>query len=441
MSSFRSFTAGVCLLAFAAPAWAGESGDSARIARLEQQLVDQHEQIARLERMLAEQSALLARLAPPAAAQGAQSQQLAREATRPDALPAPLQSVVPPVHGDFGIAGLDVSGDLRLRQEFNVSDRSARDRARTVLRARLRATYAISDHISVGAQVATGDPDDPNSTDITLSGFDDDLDISLDQAWLRYTNGGLTLYGGKFPQIFARTDMLWDGDVVPEGVGGIYKIGLGKGASLDARAMYFIVDEAAGGPDSYLIGGQAVLSAPLAHDWKASFAAAYYAYHLRSLAGADSGDIRTNLFGNGRYLSHFRLLEGLATVSYSGLGERWPISLTADYVHNFGAVVDADTAFNLELVAGRTTEKGDWRFAYNYSRVEADAVFAAFSQDNIAFGSNYLLHGASIGYAARKNVVFDLNLYHYRLLERFYAGLGGKDDWLDRIRLNVSLLF
>src|SRR3546814_9282102 len=88
--------------------------------------------------------------------------------------------------------------------------------------ARLRATYKIDDHFAVGARIATGDPDDPNSTDVTLGNFVDDFQVSLDQAWIRYTNGGLTAHAGKFAQQFQRTDMLWDGDVSPQGVAVAY---------------------------------------------------------------------------------------------------------------------------------------------------------------------------------------------------------------------------
>ena len=441
MSPLRPIAAGVGLLACASTAQAADDpATTERIARLEQQLAEQREHIARLEGLLADQGALLARLVPQTLPQVVASQ-VDRGPAAPGVSSVPAARAPDLPGRELGIAGLDVSGDLRLREEFNFLDRNARDRTRTVLRARLRASYAVSDHITVGGQVATGDPDDPNSTDMTLSGFDDDLDLSLDQAWVRYTNGGLTLYGGKFPQIFARTDMLWDGDVVPQGIGGSYRIGLGNGASLDARAMYSIVDEASGGPDSHMIGGQAVVSFPLAAHWKGSLAAAYYRYRLESVAGADSGDIRTNLFADGRYLSGFRLVDGLATLTYSGFGEHWPVSLTADYVRNLGAAVNADTGLSLELAAGRTAEQGEWRLSYAYSRVGVDAVFAAFSQDNIAFGSNYMLHGANVSYAIRKNVIFDVNYYHYRLLDRAYAGPLAEQDWVDRLRLNILFNF
>src|SRR3546814_15725060 len=101
------------------------------------------------------------------------------------------------------------------------------------------------------------------------------------------------------------------------------------------------------------------LAAPLASDFKAGITGSYYHYRLGSVAGADAGDFRGNLLSGGRYLSDFHLVEGIGTLGWAGPSPRWPVSFTADYVKNLGAAVSGDTAFNLELAAGRTAEPGD----------------------------------------------------------------------------------
>ncbi|MBL0915448.1 MAG: putative porin [Sphingopyxis sp.] len=340
--------------------------------------------------------------------------------------------------GAFRIPGLDVGGDMRVRQEWNFVD--GRDRSRTAVRARVRATYAVSDHFAVGTQIATGDPDDPNSTDVTLGNFVDDFQVALDQAWIRYTNGGFAAYGGKFPQQFQRTDMLWDSDVSPQGVAASYGASIGK-ARIDARGLWFVIDEASVARDSDMLGGQLALSAPLGSDLKAGLTGSYYHYRLGSVAGADAGDFRGNLLAGGRYLSDFHLIEGIGTLGWSGLSERWPLAFTADYVKNLGAAVPGDTAFNLEFAAGRTAKPGDVRIAYNYSEVEVDSVLAAFSHDNIDLSTNYRLHGVGIGYVPAQHLQLDLLWYHYRPLDPAYAGSLSPSDWLDRIRLAFMVTF
>jgi hypothetical protein len=151
---------------------------------------------------------------------------------------------------------LQLSGDVRVRYESNFSDKDARNRDRGVLRARLRGTYAVNKWLTVGGQIATSDPDDPNSSDITLSNFDDDLQVSLDQAYLRGTFGNLQIHAGKIPQPFVRTELVWDGDVSPQGVSAAYKMPLGNGASIKVTGLYFLVDESVAWANSDMIGGQ-----------------------------------------------------------------------------------------------------------------------------------------------------------------------------------------
>ncbi|MHA4837542.1 putative porin [Sphingopyxis sp. MSC1_008] len=423
-------------LSLAVPAYAQDD----RIDALERQLAAQQQRIEQLEALVTKQADLLQQVTAPAPTAPSATPTLSAPATgsTPPASPQ-LAAAAPATDGAFRIPGLDVSGDMRVRQEWNFVD--GRDRSRTAVRARLRATYAVSDKFSVGTQIATGDPDDPNSTDVTLGNFVDDFAVALDQAWIRYHSGGLTAYAGKFPQIFQRTDMLWDSDVSPQGVAAAYSAGLGGGAKLDARGIYFVIDEAAVARDSDMLGGQLALTSPLGSDFKAGLTGSYYHYRLGSAAGADAGDFRGNLLSAGRYLSDFHLIEGIGTLGWVGPSERWPVAFTADYVRNLGAAVSGDTAFNLELAAGRTAQPGDFRIAYNFSEVEVDSVLAAFSHDNIDLSTNYRLHGLGLSYVPASNLQLDLLWYHYRPLDALYAGSLQPSDWLDRVRLAFMVSF
>lgn len=414
------------LLTAAIPACApvAQAQDS-RLDALEHRLAAQDQRIAELEALLTAQSQLLRQVTSPA------TQALPPPTSAAAQTPAPAVAAMPPPAPPVLVSGLDLGGDMRVRQEWNFI--TGRDRSRTAVRARLRATYAVSDKISVGTQIATGDPDDPNSTDVTLGNFADDFPVSLDQAWIRYRSGGLAAYAGKFPQIFQRTDMLWDSDVSPQGVGAAYTAPLGQ-AKLDARGIWFVIDEAAVARDSDMLGGQLAIAAPVSGQVKVGLTGSYFHYRLGSVAGADAGDFRGNLLASGRYLSDFHLVEGIGSIGWTG-SARWPVTLTADFVRNLGAAVSDDTAFNLELAAGRTASPGDVRIAYNFSEVEVDSVLAAFSHDNIDLSTNYRLHALGLSYVPAPNLQIDLLWYHYRPLNRAYAGALPSSDWLDRIRL------
>ena len=200
-----------------------------------------------------------------------------RRAATPDgAIAARAGSAVGEQHGHYGLpsrAGgssrlptpgkstvekprLNVNGDLRLRAQGDYGNKDGEDRDSAQIRGRLGATYAVNDRVTVGARLVTGDADDPNSTDVTLSNFDDDFQVSLDLAYAQINFGELKVYGGKIPQPFARTDLVWDGDVNPQGVSGVYKHALRNGGALRANGLFFVVDEQAAGPESTMLGGQ-----------------------------------------------------------------------------------------------------------------------------------------------------------------------------------------
>lgn len=336
---------------------------------------------------------------------------------------------------------LQLSGDVRARYESNRGDADARNRDRGIVRARLRGTYAISEKFAAGAQLSTGDPDDPNTADVTLSNWDDDLMVSLDQIYIRGTFGNIVLTAGKIPLPFRRTDLVWDGDVSPQGLSAAYKVPLRGGASLKTSGLFFQIDEAGRGPDSSMVGAQAEFSSAPG-PFRVDLAAGYFDYSLKSLVGADAGDFRSNLLlPAGRYASDFNLLDIVGSATFSGLSERWPVQLVGNYVHNYGASVDASTAYGGDVFVGRTTKLNDLRIGYGYSRTEVDAVLAAFSHDNIDIATNYLLHSLSVDYVPLGNTLLNLTWYHYRPLDAAYAGANGSTDWLDRLRFNFSVSF
>jgi hypothetical protein len=381
---------------------------------------------AAVEALRAEQARAQARIAELEGALARQRETPVAVAAAPAAAPAPVSSEP---------SRLSLSGDMRVRYESNFGVAGARDRDRGVLRARLRAAYAVNDWLTLGGQLATGDPDDPNSADMTLSNFDDDLQVSLDQAYIRLTPGDLQVHLGKIPQPFMRTELVWDGDVSPQGASAAYTADLG-GVKLKAAGLYFLVDESVAGPDSRMIGGQLSMQTPSA-PIQAELAVGYYDYSLRSLAGADTGDFRSNLFAGGRYLSDFNLLDVIAALTWNGLGEKWPVRLVGDYVHNYGAATDADTGFGVDLLVGRAAKPGDWRFAYGYAEADTDAVLAAFSQDNTNIATNYMQHTLAIDFVPKHNLVLNATYYRYRQKD----GVIGPVDWQNRLRLNFLVNF
>jgi len=333
-------------------------------------------------------------------------------------------------------SGPRISGDFRVRYERTTEGNGTTSFDREVVRFRIGMTYAPRADVTVRARLVSGDPDDPNSTDVTLSSFVNDLAVSLDVASVEVNRPRWAAFGGKFINPLQYTELVWDGDVNPQGVAA--RVMLGDKASVTGTltAIYFIVAQQAGDSTSDMAGGQLTVSAPAGPEWKVAGSAAYYDYRLRSLAGAGSGDIRGNrlVTGGGAYLSDFDLLDLLVTVDYTGLGERYPLRLVGDYVRNSGAN-DLNTGWGVDAYLGRSSRPGDLRYRYGYGMTETDAVLAAFSHDNTTLGTNYEIHTLSVDAVPIANVFLNATYYYYRPHE----AAGRK--YQHRVRLNAVVTF
>jgi hypothetical protein len=428
-SSLFPLTTGLCLATLCAtPAFAQSAAETDQIRAQIEALRAEQARIDELQRRTDESlRALEARLAPAGAAPAA--------AAAPVAASAPAKAASVP-------SRLAVTGDVRLRGQGDYSDEDGRARNSSQVRARIGATYKVSDRISIGGRLVTGDGDDPNSTDVQLSNFVDDLQVTLDLAYAQIDFGDLKIYGGKVPQPFTRTDLVWDSDVNPQGISSVYKHALGNGGAFRANALAFVIDEQAAADDSTMIGGQLGYDSPAFGAWKYDISAAYYDYDLRSVVGGDSGDFRTNLLDvDGSYLSDFNLSDLVVGATWTGAGDRWPVRLLGDYVTNHGAATDADTGYGADFIVGRASKAGDWRVTYGYSKADADAVLAAFSHDNTSIGSNYRLHSLTLDYVPAPRTMVSAIWYHYRPEDALYAGSNDPSDWLDRLRLAFLMSF
>src|SRR6267143_1552434 len=120
------------------------------------------------------------------------------------------------------VGPFNFSGDFRLRDEPFIggptNQSQVRNRAR--FRARLNINAKFNDDISGGLSVASGDLNDPISTNQTLNQFYTRKPFTLDRAFITFTPHQfkpLILTGGKFAYPWYRTELTWDNDLNPEG--------------------------------------------------------------------------------------------------------------------------------------------------------------------------------------------------------------------------------
>ncbi|HWO29608.1 MAG TPA: putative porin [Candidatus Acidoferrum sp.] len=121
-----------------------------------------------------------------------------------------------------GIGPISFSGDVRLRAEpiFGGPSDQSLDRARGRFRARFNATANLGEQFRTGITLASGDVNDPTTTNQTLTGFYSRKAIALDLAFVEFEPRqfkALTLIGGKFRYPWYNTELTWDKDLNPEG--------------------------------------------------------------------------------------------------------------------------------------------------------------------------------------------------------------------------------
>jgi hypothetical protein len=194
-----------------------------------------------------------------------------------------------------GLSDFIFAGDFRIRyeettkQEPNGSPGRLDPRHRTVVRFRAGVSRKIGDMLGVNTRLATGGRGDPNTMDVTLGDFVDDLEISLERANVEFKYKDVFMTAGKFANPFLRGQLVWDEDVHPAGAAWSYTVPGGTRVVPKFTGVYSIVDEQTVNPDSYMVGAQMQVLLRPAPAWTIAVAGAYFDYTIRSLTKADPG--------------------------------------------------------------------------------------------------------------------------------------------------------
>jgi hypothetical protein len=303
---------------------------------------------------------------------------------------------------------LTVYGDFRLRQEFNFDLDDQDDRDRTRFRLRLGGDYRLDDEWAVGARLRTGDPGDPNGPHSTLGDLFDSDSFELDRAFVAWKPAalqGLRLVGGKFAHPFYANpvfgELVWDADVNPEGLAAVYTLpGAATGDKLDFVLAHYFVQEQGGGDEATITLAQVAGTRRIAEHTTGTVALGFYDYGRLTPDGSlalvndnpgqvNGGNQLIDTDGDlvaDDFASDFEIWNPIAAVTYEGWG--LPVTVSSEYIHNGGAAGSEDSGYALGASAGRQKSPGDWLWYGQYQKVEQDAVFAAFAQDDTLLTAN-----------------------------------------------------
>ena len=274
----------------------------------------------------------------------------------------------------------------------------------------------LNNEWDLGFRLASGSAD-PVSANQTLDSSFDSKALWLDLAyfdWHPNSAPGLNAYGGKIKNPFykvGKNQLIWDGDMTPEGIAATYKIPMGKPDTLHLAGGGFWVDENVGSTtdDISLWGAQAYWKHTIGNPDTVIVGASYYDFvniegqgNLPATWGGGTSFLG-NTISNGTYASDFDLLEvfGEYTTKISGR----PVSVYGNWVKNVAATTSEDTGWLVGATLGKAKEPGSWQLGYNYRDLEADAVVGALcDSDFIGGGTDGKGHVFNGAYQVHKNV-------------------------------------
>lgn len=321
---------------------------------------------------------------------------------------------------------------------------TTQDRFRMRTRARFGVDAAISNNLKAGLRLSTGNTTDPVSTNQTLGTYDNRYQVVWDQVFLEYKGYDvdryhwLTVTGGRMPNPWLYSDLVWDHDLAFEGVAATMRMNMnfGGGGLLDDdeqnRTLALTVgafplqEVELSGDDKWMYGTQVTGEWITLKQAVFKIGLAYYAFdhvvgqhnefesHVNDYTAPrffqkgnstfdilNDNDEATNLAALG---SDYDLIDVTATMDWAYFAPAH-VYVTLDYVKNIGYQLQPAAAAELgavsqSLLDEKTTGyqalltvgwpdvgvRGNWRAHLAYRYLERDAVLDAFTDSDFHLG-------------------------------------------------------
>jgi hypothetical protein len=369
--------------------------------------------------------------------------------------------------------GIGKAGDAAL---LNTTE----DRLRSRVRARVGADVKLTDSFSTGVRLATGNFNDPVSTNQTLAQSGGRYTFGVEQAYVRYEARAtedwswLTTTVGRMANPFHSTDLLFDSDLTFEGVAATGRIGLGDRATRHNAYLTlgaFPLEEVElSADDKWLYASQ--LGVNWTFDNRSRLRGAVGYYHYDNVVGRrnpldstvydytapawlqkgnalfdirNDADPATNLFALAADYHLLNAVLGYEMPVFSGL----QLSMFADYVRNLGFDEDEVAARTGFVVAGRTEgyqlevalghprvdRLHAWRAGIRYRYLQRDAVLDAFTDSDFHLGGT-----DAQGYQLRADYGLGKNVF---VSMRYLSAneIDGPPLGIDVLQLDLNAIF
>jgi putative porin len=481
----RSVAGGVVLLLLLGPTRGAFAETSAerRLRNLEEQLRQTQEELKQLRGQIQQERAINQATQKQAEEASINAKTATADAKKAVSLP------------DW-LARTTVFGDVRYRHEgfyhqphVEGQDVTARNRER--VRARLGVRVAFSDELSATIRGASGNINDPISTNETLSGNFNRKNFNLDWAYLTFSPGqtfGLrpgvaAITAGKFANpIFKTDELVFDEDISAEGFAQTFQLLAQPHGALDqvkVHALEWVLNEVSNKEDSWMFGGQVnpsfhfgdvQLEAGLGQFWWLDPDQIAQALSRNTTAFTASGApvanpnfnsalANTNLLNTvivqppttkpgvkparfsaiTGYRSGFNQTNAVIAATVPNLVLSQPLRLWLDYVYNWDAATDDAHGWQSGLRIGQTKVRGDWSLYGFYEHLGQEAAISSFTSSEFGTaGTN--VEGPAIGldYQLLNPLTLSARSYFTNFINR---PAGSSNPTLSRVQFDALVKF
>ncbi len=338
-------------------------------------------------------------------------------------------------------------GDIRLRGEYFNNDTPHPDRTRFRFRLRMGTEITIGDFL-VGVRLATGTGEQV-STNQSFDNAFSQKQIWFDRAYLQWRpDNWIALTGGKMPQPFfwiETTDIVWDGDVNPEGFAENFKFRPG-GLTFFFNAAQFVLDEdAADSNDQWMFGEQVGTELNIGTETKLTLAAAdYYSTNINQSTlgqvtvqngnsrGADCG------LAAGVICGGFNVVDLTAQLA-TKVGPL-PFTVMGDWIRNTDKTPSGKNfGFQAGAILGKASEAQTWELAYLYKYSETDSTLADFADSDFGNGgTNRKGHILWAAYNFTKYLQAKAKFFKTKVANETLAPFKNN---IDRLQVDLSVKF
>ena len=375
---------------------------------------------------------------------------------------------------------ISMKGDVRFRTQVDWGKGlgPAHTRTRERIRARLGIEGKVNDQIFGGARLVTGSSADPRSTNITLGNGTGDFSktfVMFDQYYIRFEPhyqylNGTKLWLGKFGMPFEKTELFWDGDLNPEGIGleymspGLRVEGLPETHLFLNGGMFWVQEIGSVDTDPMMFGGQAGFVSKIVPDWGTKLKAAIAYYDVtneqdrnwtQNSAGTNStqtvGDAGNNKAYRGTLKYDYNMVDVIVKLSNDKLFgiEGLPKNgIYADFLMNT-APKGKNTGYLLGVFLGNKKIKkfGDW-YAWGEWRylgrdcvpdIFPDSDFFGFSPTGAPGGGGTNGQGFNLGlqFGIFKNTYVNLEWNWSKPIDE----MNGTDHWYQLVQADIQVKF